>query len=191
MGKILEVGNFQELAQKIWASSELSQWMSDIHDIENYYLAPPAPKCLCQKDFLLPPDPMFPCQDIQEEQLEKTIAYAQAAQYWVEKANPPTPGQPCLLARSILKLRETMEWYISFSDDTILDGVALPEGFLEDWTQLTNSRDVPSTFTDVPTQEVTMEKAAPIRGPLEELTTPQALHEEWTKVEAPLNHFPG
>ena len=49
------------------------------------------------KDFLSLPDPKFPCQDIREEQLEKTVAYVQALQYWVEKSNPPMPGQPCLL----------------------------------------------------------------------------------------------
>ena len=102
--------------------------MSKIHNVENYYLAPLAPKCLHWKDFLLLLDPMFPCQDIQEEQLEKTIAYTQALQYWVEKSNLPKLGQPCPLARCILKFREMMEQYISFYDDTVLDGVALLEG---------------------------------------------------------------
>ena len=109
---------------------------------------------------------MFPCQDIQEEQLEKTIAYAQALQYWAEKALLPMPGQPFLLVRSVLKLREMMEGYISFSDDTILDGVALPEGFIKDQTELTISRDALPTFTDVPTEEVTVEEQLPSGGPL-------------------------
>ena len=100
--------------------------------------------------------------------MEKTIAYAQALQYWVEKSNLPMMGQPCLLVRCILKLREMMEWYISFSDDTILDGVALLEGFLKDQTKLTVPRDALPTFTDVPTKEVAMEEAAPIWGPLED-----------------------
>ena len=53
LGKIPEVDDVQELAQKIWASFELPQWMSEVYDIENYYLAPLAPNSLCQKDFLL------------------------------------------------------------------------------------------------------------------------------------------
>ena len=65
--EILEVDDFQELAQKIWASFELPQRMSELHNVENYNLSPPAPKCLCQKDFLLPPDPKFSCWDIREE----------------------------------------------------------------------------------------------------------------------------
>ena len=83
-----------------------------------------------------------------------------------------------------------MEWYISFSDDTVMNSVALLEGFLKDQTELTISRDAPPTFTDVPTEEVAMEEAAPLAGPLEELTTLQVLHEEWTKIEAPPNKFP-
>ena len=62
--EILEVNDFQELAQKIWASFELPQRMSKLHDVGNYYLAPPAPKYLHQKDFLPLPDPKFPCRDI-------------------------------------------------------------------------------------------------------------------------------
>ena len=80
--------------------------MSKLHNVENYCLAPLASKCLHQKDFLPLPDPKFPCWDIQEGQLEKTVAYAQALQYWVEKSNLPMLGQPHLLAGSILKLRE-------------------------------------------------------------------------------------
>ena len=39
---ILEVSNFQEIAWKIWDSFKLPQWMSEIHDVENYSLAPPS-----------------------------------------------------------------------------------------------------------------------------------------------------
>ena len=96
---ILGVNDFWELAWKIRASFKLPQVMSEIHDVENYYLAPPAPKCSHWKEFLLPLNPMFTCQDIREGQLQKTLASAQALQYWGEKPNLPTPGQPCLLAR--------------------------------------------------------------------------------------------
>ena len=65
---IPDVDDIQELAQKIQASFELPQWMNEVHSIENYYLAPAAPNCLCQKDFLSLPDLRFPCQDLWEEQ---------------------------------------------------------------------------------------------------------------------------
>ena len=55
------------------------------------------------------------------------VAYAQALQFWVEKANLPTQGQPCLLAGSVLELREEMKHYISFPDEAVFTSMALPE----------------------------------------------------------------
>ena len=78
-----------------------------------------------------------------------------------------------------------MKQYVSLSDNTILNSVALLEGFIEDQTKLTISRDALPTFTNVPTKEVVVEETAPIRGPLEEPTTPLVPHEEQRKVEAP------
>ena len=139
LAEIPEVDNYQELAWKIQASFEVPQQVSKLHDVENYYLAPPASPCLCWKDYLPPPNPQFPCQDIWEEQLEKTMAYAQALQFWVEKPNLPTPGQPYLLVGSVLELRAVMEPYISFPDDAILNGVTPPDGFWEDQLEPTIS----------------------------------------------------
>ena len=42
-------------------------------------------------------------------------------------ADLPTQGQPCLLAGSILEMREAMECHVSFPDDAIFSGMALPE----------------------------------------------------------------
>ena len=61
----------------------------------------------------------------------------------------------------------------------------------KDRTEITIPRDAPPAFTEVPTKEVAGEETAPIRGPLQELTTPQVPHEEWTKVGASPNKFPG
>ena len=64
--------------------------------------------------------------------MQKTLAYVQALQYWAEKANPPTLGQPHLLARCIQELRWEMKPYMTFTDDAVLEGVTsqqeLPEG---------------------------------------------------------------
>ena len=48
------------------------------------------------------------------------VAYAQALQFWVEKANLTTQSQPCLLVGSVLELREVMKCYISFPNDAVL-----------------------------------------------------------------------
>ena len=189
--KVPEVEDTQELAQQIWASFELPLWTSEVYEVENYHLALPAPQCLHWKDFLLLPDPRFPCQDIWEEQWKKTIAYAQALQYWAKRANPPMLGGPSLLVRCVLKLHKMMEWYISFSSDIVLGSVALLEGFFRNQAKLTVSRNALPASADLPTDEVAMEKVASIGGPLEEPTMPQVLHEEWAGVEAPPNQFPG
>ena len=55
------------------------------------------------------------------------MAYTQALQFWAEKANLPTRGKPCLLVGSVIELREEMKCYISFSDEDVFSGVALPE----------------------------------------------------------------
>ena len=105
------------------------------------------------------------------------MAYAQALQCWAERVNPPMPGQPCLLAESVLELHKMMEQYVSFSDNIILGGVALPEKFFGSQTSTL------STSTDVPSKEV----AIPIREPLEESTPPWVPQEKLARVEAPPN----
>ena len=55
------------------------------------------------------------------------MAYAWALQFWVEKADLPTGGKPCLLVGSIVELQEEMKCYISFSYEDVFNGIALPE----------------------------------------------------------------
>ena len=119
LAKISDVDNHQELAWKVQASFELPRWISEWHGMENHHQAPPALPCICQKNFLPQHDQKFACQDIRESQLEKMVAYAQALQFWAEKASLPTLGQPFLLVGSILELREVMKYYVSFSDDAV------------------------------------------------------------------------
>ena len=55
------------------------------------------------------------------------MAYAQALQFWVEKANLPTRSQPHLLVGSIVGFWEEMKCYISFSDEDVFSSMALHE----------------------------------------------------------------
>ena len=132
LAEVPGVEDHQELAQKVQASFELPWQISEWHGMENYHQAPPAPPCIHPKSFLLQPDPKFACQDIRESHLEKMVAYAQALQFWAEKATLPTQGQPCLLVGSILELREAMECYVSFPDEPSL--VAWPPRGILDHT---------------------------------------------------------
>ena len=165
LAEIPKVDDYWELAQKIQVSFKLPCQVSKLQDVRNYYLAPPTPPCLCQKDFLLLPNPKFPCHDIREEQLEKMMAYVQALQFWVEKSNLPTLGQPCLLVGSVLKLRGVMKLYVSFFDDAILDGVAPPEGFLNDQSEETIPESAQPASTNPPLRRLLQKKQPLLGGP--------------------------
>ena len=127
LAEVPGVEDHKKLAWEVWASFKLPWQISKWHHVENYHQAPKAPLCFHQKSFPLPPDSKFTCQDIRELQWEKTVAYAKALQFWVEKANPPTQGQPRLLAGSVMELREEMKCYVSFTDEDIFSGMAFPE----------------------------------------------------------------
>ena len=102
------------------------------------------------------------------------LAYAKALQFWVEKANLPTEGQPCLLPGSVVELREEMKCYISFTDEDVFSGLALPEE---------------SPITQP--KEATPKGAQPAQAesPLKEATVDVTM--EPTRKKKPPNWFPG
>ena len=51
------------------------------------------------------------------------VAYAHTLQYWVEKTNLPTGGQPCQLAKSVQEFWEKMSCYLSLSDKEVFEDV--------------------------------------------------------------------
>ena len=76
-------------------------------------------------------------------QPQKTLAYAKALQHWVEKAQPPTPGEPYQLAESVLDLQCEMESLTTFTDEKVLEDV-LPSN----WVRITSCRLVDPTQRD-------------------------------------------
>ena len=195
LAKIPGVDNHQELAKKVQASFKLPQQISEWHGMENYHWAPPTPLCICLKNFLPQPDPKFVCWDITESQLEKMVSYAQTFQFWAEKANLPTQGQQCLLAGSILELREAMECYVSFPDDAVFGSVALPEESLTMQLEDTAPKSAQPVSTNSPTEEAAMKvakrEAAPAVRPAEGSSTFQTPNEKPTRREKSPNWFPG
>ena len=109
---------------------------------------------------------------MRELQWEKMVAYAQALQFWVEKANLLNQGQPCLLAGSVVELREGMKCYISFSYEDIFSGMALLEE--PSITQSKEAKSVQPMQTDSPVEEAVMK-----------------VTEELTKKEQPQINFLG
>ena len=106
------------------SSSQKGKWGKQDGELLS---GPHAPPCLLRKNFQPPPNSIFACQDIWEMQREKTVAYACALQYWVEKTDPPTGGKQCLLAKSVKELQEEMRCYLSFSDKEVFEGLTPPE----------------------------------------------------------------
>ena len=76
---------------------------------------------------MLPAKSIYACRDIMEIPREKVVVFARALQHWAEENNLPAGGGPRLLAESVLELREEVKWYLSFTDEEVFQGVALPE----------------------------------------------------------------
>ena len=72
---------------------------------------------------LLVTDSHLPCQDYWMKQPWRTLAYAQALQYWTEKANLAVPNEPCCLAMCVHELRWHMKPYMTFIDHDIFEGL--------------------------------------------------------------------
>ena len=80
-----------------------------------------------------------------------------ALQFWVEKADLPTGGKPCLLAGSVVELWEEMKCYSSFSDKDVFDGIALLEETpIITCKEATTESTLP-TLADPPLKEATVD----------------------------------
>ena len=118
----------QELTWKVRASFEVPMVWSWAQGGENDYCAPPAPKSIGKDRFLPPLDPWMGSQDYCLGQPMKTLGYAKALQYWVERAKPPIPSESCQLAGSILELRQAMKPFMTFKDSEVLRSNTVPWG---------------------------------------------------------------
>ena len=90
-------------------------------------------------------DSIFASRDIREVPREKVVAYARALQYWAEQNDLPTGGESHLLAESVLELREEVKWYLTFTDEEVFWGVAIPEADEEKSSTTPSPTDVPKT----------------------------------------------
>ena len=77
------------------------------------------------------PDSIFASQDIREVLREKVVVYTRAIQYWAEQNDLPTGGEPRLLVKGVLELREEVKWYLTFTDKEVFQGVSIPEAYEE------------------------------------------------------------
>ena len=179
----------RKLAQKIQASFELPQWMSKEYMTLKIIIWPHwHPIVSTENDFLSLPYLRFPCWDLNgKNNRKKTVAYAQALQYWAEESQSayawstmPFGG----ICPGTMKDDGTV--HFMFPDDVIPGNVALPEGFFG--SQASISTDTPPTPSDIPPEEVAAHLLA---GPLRNLCCPQVPHEKWVKMETPPSQFLG
>ena len=120
-------------------------------------------------------------------QREKTVAYAHALQYWAEKSDLPTGGQPCLLAESVKELQEEMRCYLSFSDEEVFEGVTPLEEMSADPAEKADPHSTTTMPAIAPKEQATREAS---QDPAMERKSPKfprwekVLHPSWPVVAA-------
>ena len=118
------------------------------------------------------------------------VAYAQALQFWAEKADLPSQGLPHLLAGSVLELREAMECYIPFPDKAVFSSVSLPKEPLTTQLEETAPENAQPVYTDSPVEEATDKEEVQMVRPAEGSSTFWTLNEEPTRREQPPKLIP-
>ena len=111
--------------------------------------------------------------------------YARALQYWMEKTDLPTGGQPCQLAKSVKELWEKMGCYLSFSDKEVFKGVTPLEGMSASPTEEAEPHSV-TAIPAIASKEQVARKTS--QEPAEERKSPKfprwekVLHPSWPVV---------
>ena len=121
------VDDTQKLARQVRASFRLPHQLQELDAEEATLWTPPALPCLCQQKFMPPADSIFTSQEIGEVPREEVVAYARDLQHWAEQNDLPTGSEPHLLAKSVLELREEVKWYLTFTNEEVFQGIAIPE----------------------------------------------------------------
>ena len=82
----------------------------------------------------------FATQDICLSQLQHTITYAMAFQYWAKQVHPPVPGQLHHLVGSVQELWQVMELLVSFGEEEVFV-TTVPSN----WTEVTLPQSMETT----------------------------------------------
>ena len=127
LSTVPEEDDTRKLARQVRVSFGLPCWLQELDAEEAKHQAPAALPCLHQQKFMPLADWIFANQDIMEVPREKVVAYTRALQYWVEQNDPPTGDEPHLLVKSVLELREEVKWYLTFTNEEIFLGIAVPK----------------------------------------------------------------
>ena len=137
--------NTRKLARQVRASFKLPQQLQELDAERATLQALPALPCLHRQSFMPQANSIFASWDIREVPREKVVTYARALQYWVEQNDLPTGGKPCLLVESVLELREEVKWYLTFTEEEVFQGVAIPKAEEEKSLTTSSPTDIPKT----------------------------------------------
>ena len=124
--------DYQEFTQKVHASFEVPAACNWVKKVENNCTPPPAHPSIVKHHFLLPRDGRFASHGICLGQVQHTVAYMMALQYWAKWVHPPIPGQPRQLAESMQELWQVMEPLVSFGEEEVFATMAL-----SNWMEVT------------------------------------------------------
>ena len=116
----------RKLAREVKASFGLPWQMQELGAKEATLQTPPVLPCLHRQKFMPLAQFIYACRDIREIPQEKVVVYAKALQHWVKQNSLPAGGEPHLLAKSMLELREEVKWYLSFTDEEVFWGLPSP-----------------------------------------------------------------
>ena len=90
LSEVPSQSDVKEFVRRIWASFQLPKVSSCAQEVTNDYFMLLAPLSLDRDHFMSILDMWLSSQDYRVKQPQKTLAYAKALQYWVEKAQPLT-----------------------------------------------------------------------------------------------------
>ena len=119
--------DMERLAKEVRASFQFPQCRHEFDPKEAPYHTPPAPPYLHWQRFMPPAQSIYGSWDIREIPREKAVAYSRALQYYAEWSDLQERCQPCLLAESVVELREEIGFYLAFQDEEVFQGLDLPE----------------------------------------------------------------
>ena len=133
--KIPDHNNYQEFAQKVHASFKMLKACNLAKRVDNDHTPPLTHPSIGNYHFMPPANVRFGSQDYQLAQSHHTITYVRVLQYWTEKAQPPIPGQPNCLVKSVMEFQWAMEPLVSFLEGGIFAALAL-----SNWMEVSSLR---------------------------------------------------
>ena len=158
VGELAAVPGIEDRHKFAW-KIRVSFYVPEVHlraSPEQVYTAPPAPWVLDRGTFH--PE-KFTYQDVRQQQILLTIAYARCLQHWVEKHNPPKNPDFCPWVECVRELQQTVQEFVNITYRDVMEGLEIEKceascpGTTIFSRVLANPIDEPRVVEDSPCQE--------------------------------------